>query len=144
MPRNYITGKFTPLVLDTHELAWAAGFFDGEGCTFIHNYTDNRHSPKLMFSISQVKPQVLVRFRKAVHNLAEIRGPFRNRKVQDIHRLDTSNFEKVQAIMAMLWKYLSDVKREQYKKNVKLYLQGQKDYINFDFSKFHRERLKSV
>jgi len=104
--------------LDTHELAWAAGFFDGEGnirakpnkqwaCVYYH--------PVLF--IPQVDSRVLERFRQAVGGLGKVTGPWDrtryapNRKPQWYY--EVYSFERVQAVVALLWKWLSPVKREQ-------------------------------
>jgi hypothetical protein len=106
--------------LDTHELAWAAGFFDGEGnirakpnkqwtCVYYH----------AVMSINQIDPQVLERFRLAVGGLGKVSGPYdRSRYSGAFSRqpqwtYEVFSFERVQAVTAMLWNWLSPVKREQ-------------------------------
>ena len=95
------------------ELAWAAGFFDGEGCT-----TGRRSYPRI--SITQAgplaqPPEVLDRFRRAVGGIGHISGP----------ELDDSGRHKprwvyflhggvqVSAVIALLWPFLGAVKRAQ-------------------------------
>jgi len=108
--------RFTP---DTHELAWAAGFFDGEGNI---RAKLNKQSPRsyyyLAISINQVDPQVLERFRRAV-GVGKVAGPYdRSRYAGAFSRkpqwtYEAYSFEKIQAVLAMLWKWLSPVKQEQ-------------------------------
>ena len=97
------------------ELAWAAGFFDGEGCTL---GSGGRFYPRI--SITQGgalarPPEVLERFRRAVGGVGYSAGP----------ELDDSGRHKprwvyllhgataVGAVIALLWPYLGEVKRQQ-------------------------------
>ena len=100
--------------IDTHELAWAAGFFDGEGCT------TNRRAGRLptciglLICIGQSDIRPLERFKKAVGGLGYIRGPMQKRQGnKPVYRYDTGNFMHAQAILAMIWKWLGPEKREQ-------------------------------
>jgi hypothetical protein len=102
------------------ELAWAAGFFDGEGSTMFGGARRSgaRHYPKI--SITQAgtiekPPEVLERFRRAVGGLGSIVGPevyddarFKPRWVYRCHSLVF-----VSAVIAFLWPYLGEVKRTQ-------------------------------
>jgi len=97
------------------EIAWAAGFYDGEGCTLA---AGRRRYPKI--TISQAgplarPPQVLVRFRQAVGGVGYVTGP----------ELDDSGKHKprwtyhlqggdpVSAVVGVMWPFLGDVKRAQ-------------------------------
>lgn len=94
--------------LDTHELAWAAGFFDGEGTTHFHP----NGLPQL--SIGQVDREPLERFQRAVLGLGRIVGPYKDtskRKPITVYRV--SNWRGAQAVIALLWKFLSTAKRQQ-------------------------------
>jgi hypothetical protein len=99
--------------VDTHELAWAAGFFDGEGS--IGHYpmrVDGR--PSIRISISQVEAEPLLRFHRAVGHLGAVGGPYAKRPPsRPQHRFSSASFEHVQAIVAMIWPWLSSVKRAQ-------------------------------
>jgi len=107
-----------PLKNFREELAWAAGFFDGEGYVGHMNHLDKRDgrlysSPKL--SVGQVRREPLNRFALAV-GVGSVRGPYGPYKgqVQPIHAFRLEGFEKVQAMAAMLWVFLSEPKREQF------------------------------
>jgi len=89
----------------THELAWAAGFFDGEGTT----YADKTHS--IFVSVGQKHPALLYRFNDAIWNLGKVYGPYNN-----FYSLRIASFAKVQQVLALLWPYLGDEKREQARK----------------------------
>lgn len=103
------------------ELAWAAGFFDGEGsCTLkrSQNKTGRRtvsYAPYI--SVAQVDRQVLDRFQAAVGGLGIIRGPYiaakASKNTRPCWQFATSRFEHSQAIVALLWEWLSPIKRGQ-------------------------------
>lgn len=92
------------------ELAWAAGFVDGEGC-----FTRSGVSKRL--TINQIHPYVLQRFHRAVGGIGKVDGPWShpskgpNRK--PIWVYSCSSLEHLQAVYAMLYEFLSPVKREQ-------------------------------
>jgi hypothetical protein len=93
------------------ELAWAAGFFDGEGSVSILLKDDWFNS--LMITITQAEPTTLERFREAVARLGYVRGPYERRSEQHQPRwvYTVARFEDIQAIMVMLWPFLSGPKR---------------------------------
>lgn len=107
----------TSFIPDTHELAWAAGFFDGEGNV---RAKPNRQHARVYYHpvvfIPQIDPQVLERFRSAV-GLGKVTGPWNRSRYapnrQDQWYYEAYSFERTQAVVAMLWKWLSPVKREQ-------------------------------
>jgi hypothetical protein len=100
------------------ELAWAAGFFDGEGSTCggvsrkgaawltmpIHQLTDSSDDPN---------SSTLERFRNAVGGLGRI---YERRERADMHVWTVGAFEDVQAVGAMLWPFLSQPKQKQFSK----------------------------
>lgn len=92
-------------------LAWAAGFFDAEGCFSF----SQRTGPSA--TITNTDRDQLGRFFAAV-GVGKIYGPYRlkvsegiNRKPQYSYR--TTGLEKTQAIAAMLWFKLGSAKKEQ-------------------------------
>lgn len=93
--------------MDTHELAWAAGLFDGEGST----YTD----PNLRVSVVQNDRYVLDRFTAAVSGLGRVGGGKRiyGRAKKPMFSWRTSDWREAQAVLALLWKWLSPQKRQQ-------------------------------
>lgn len=97
--------------VQTHELAWAAGFFDGEGsCCFVPK------SGGLQMSVTQAGESALFaleRFKTAVLGI----GYVRNRKApknatKPVYQWEVSSFEGVQAVVALLWKFLSPIGRK--------------------------------
>lgn len=104
-----------PILIDRVELAWAAGFFDGEGSTFV---LGRKNHPKI--SITQAPdppngtpPAVLHRFYRAVGEIGNIGGPYRE-KTGELKWIYTAHgHEMVQAVITLLWTWLGKVKREQ-------------------------------
>lgn len=92
-------------------LAWAAGFFDGDGC-----FSLTRASRYPCVSITQQHPEVLLRFAEAV-GLGKLYGPYRHRtktlSTKPFCVLRVHGFAEVQAVAAMLWPWLGDMKRRQ-------------------------------
>lgn len=81
------------------EIAWSAGFFDGEGTTFSSGRS-------LQLSVGQVNRDNLARFMSAVGGAGNV-----------IHGRRISVFqaygEKARAIVCLLWPFLGDEKRDQ-------------------------------
>ena len=103
---------------DRYELAWAAGFFDGEGCTGLYvSSKGGCNFPKI--TISQVNRVHLERFQRAVGGIGKIYGPYTRKghpNKRPSYQFQTSKFETCQAIIAMLWPWLGVEKREQARK----------------------------
>ena len=97
------------------QLAWAAGFFDGEG------YVGCAPSTlQLTLSVGQSgSPALLERVQAALGGLGSIGGPYGpyptkvSRK--PVWRLQLNGYEKVQGAIALLWEWLGPVKRAQAK-----------------------------
>jgi hypothetical protein len=108
-------GQNRGMELDTHELAWAAGFFDGEGCFSI--------KPRPSMSLGQIDPQVLARFQRAVGGLGILYGPYGpypgTLGNHGQWYVRSSKLEDLQATIAMLWRWLSPIKREQARRLLK-------------------------
>ena len=105
--------------MNREELAWAAGFFDGEGCTYWNKSGGHIGLNVCQACTSGQPAETLQRFRAAVGGLGKL-----NRKSPTAYALVVQNFEHVQAIIAMLWFWLSDRKREQYKKTLEVWRSG--------------------
>ena len=100
------------------ELAWAAGFFDGEGC-FLSSIQISHNSPyrNINANLAQKERAVLLRFRNIV-GFGNIGKPNKN----NASYWYCQNFEEVQAVGALLWFSLSSPKRKQFTKTIKNYL----------------------
>ena len=98
------------------DLAWAAGFFDGEGTGYSEGSPTRRHRPTIAISQSgEAGKKTLARFQKAIGGLGKVYGPYKPSQTQKQIRYywQARTFETTQAIMAMLWCFLGDVKRDQ-------------------------------
>jgi hypothetical protein len=91
------------------ELAWAAGFFDGEGTTY-----SNGRVPRVTVPQADIRP--IERFHRAVGGVGKVvfvapPKNFPSHKPQ--WHWTVTKFEHAQAVIAMLWPWLSEPKREQ-------------------------------
>jgi hypothetical protein len=99
--------------MDREELAWAAGFFDGEGTL--------SYAQKARFvtvRVAQTERKILERFQRAVGGVGKIYGPYVQRHKDRWERkpqyaFQSGRSEHVQAVVAFLWFKLGEVKRAQ-------------------------------
>ncbi len=105
--------------VDHAELAWAAGFWDGEGSTSIHTQKHSEHTyhyPKM--SIGQVNPKPLYRFQAALGGLGTVNGPYDRKSPynkQPIYIWHLHRWQYVQQALACLWSNISEEKQMQAK-----------------------------
>lgn len=110
------------------ELAWAAGFFDGEGSIFVNHQVVPRkrraegerppgppyqvNTPVL--SVSQVEFQPLERFARAVSGRTPT-GPYKPRSARSrpYYRWDASGRPSTHRVLSLLWPYMSEPKKAQ-------------------------------
>ena len=104
--------------IDTRELAWAAGLFEGEGCVSHHAHrkvykgtVGKYHYASLYLKMTD--EDSVRRFHKAVGGVGYMTGPHRlgkdHYKPQWILRCE--HFEGVQAVIVMLWYGLGERRR---------------------------------
>lgn len=100
--------------LNREELAWAAGFFDGEGYTHSRGVRDRGNQPPLI-SVSQVDPRSLERLKFAVLGCGKVRGPYGpyGTNKQPFYVWQTSNLPDTIAVAGLLWNWIGPVKRVQ-------------------------------
>lgn len=104
------------LRVDREELAWAAGFFDGEGTTRAHG---TQKWPGLSVPQSGTltdPPQVLLRFQRVFGGLGYVTGPELDADRPHIKPRWTYHahgYEVVQAMIAMMWCWIGPIKRSQ-------------------------------
>jgi hypothetical protein len=99
--------------MDRHELAWAAGFFDGEGWANAVAQTGRRaRQPHAQINQSDDKgvPEVLERFRRVV-GVGRIGGPERKPNRLDRYWWIASSRPDVNRVAELLDPWLGDVKR---------------------------------
>lgn len=103
--------------LDAHELAWAAGFFDGEGSCGAYALAAGK-GRQIRLAISQNERSTLDRFQLAVGV-----GRVYERTTTDNtpFSYQATSFENVQAVIALLWAFLSKPKRRQARQTLKEY-----------------------
>ena len=108
-----------------HELAWAAGLFDGEGSVLV----PTRGAPRLELPQATTgghPHSALVRFHAAVSGIGRITGPRVpssewSRLPQ--HRWEATGFASVQAVIALLWRDLGPTKRQATERALTTYAQ---------------------
>lgn len=103
------------------ELAWAAGFFDGEGSTYLNRRKMKRYgrssgpahhtvtSPSC--SIAQADNRPLHRFVAAV-GAGKVRGPYKNKGL-GYYKVEYRGRNLSALLLNKLWPYLSTPKQEQ-------------------------------
>lgn len=93
------------------ELAWAAGFYDGEGSTV---FLLNQNSGRISVEIAQIDRRVLDRFQKAV-GLGKVYGPYTKKSATGnrVWNFCCRRNESTLKILKKLWPYLGEVKKQQ-------------------------------
>ena len=107
-------------MIDTRELAWAAGLFEGEGhASVIHRKTDAPHnlagSRHIVVKLNMTDEDSLRRFHAAV-GFGRVNGPYEPpspRKPYWAYAVE--GFEKTQAIAALLWFGLGERRKQQFR-----------------------------
>lgn len=104
------------------EIAWAAGFYEGEGSIWggypkYNNGPNNRgrrRTPTFKISIVQVDQEPLLKFQK-IFPFAALRGPYRHRNPnhRPYWKLDIDGFEKTLAVFEAIQPWLSGRRRSQ-------------------------------
>ena len=116
---------------ESHEKAWAAGFFDGEGSTHVAWVKARKDKDPLCYvqlSIGQAGPlggKILSRFGEAISNLGKLYGPYKPMKHQTLQRwcYEVNGLEKILTALWYLWPWLSDVKRQQATLNIRKHIE---------------------
>jgi len=97
--------------MDRHELAWAAGFFDGEGWA-------GKSSRGVQARINQADasgvPVALRRFQAALEGVGTIAGPVRKPERQDLYSWTVSSRDDVCLVQRLLRPWLGPVKLLQF------------------------------
>ncbi len=104
---------FATLFLDRAELAWAAGFFDGEGSTIARTDSARPGYYQLNITVPQAchggVPPLLQRFQRAMLGMGRITGP----SDKDLYMLRFNAREEASLVLRLLWPDLGEVKRAQ-------------------------------
>jgi hypothetical protein len=108
--------------LDRASLAWAAGFFDGEGSTMLHADKSRPGYLRLEVAVPQADhdgvPTVLLRFQDAIGGLGRIVGP----EDDDLYKWISRGRLEAMAVIALIWDQLGQVKRLQADAAIKRFL----------------------
>ena len=103
--------------MDRFELAWAAGFFDGEGWANAVGQA-GRRTRQPMARINQADPsdvpQALLRFQRAVGGLGRIGGPYIKEGRTDLYRWEISSRGDVELLHHLLLPWLGQVKLDEF------------------------------
>ena len=116
--------------MDRETLAWAAGFYDGEGSTGLSRFSRAGKNGKPrkywkrypVMTIAQTGTgEELHRFRSSVLDLGKVRGPYGpySGNKTSYYQWEVNGLEKVQAIASMLWGFLCSPKKKQIEKVLK-------------------------
>lgn len=92
--------------MDRESLAWAAGFFDGEGWASTARYhrVTGGMTATLTLGIGQADREVLDRF-ASIMGVGSVTGPTRSRTTL-MWAYKVHGYEKVQAVACRLWPWL--------------------------------------
>ena len=91
-------------VVDDHEIAWAAGFFEAEGtaCSSQRRDRPSRERSMALYQGGRAAiPDALLRFQRAVGGRGNITGPYRDRLFHWSTKKNTA-FDEVMALMLAL------------------------------------------
>lgn len=101
------------------ELAWSAGFFDGEGCSSVTHrpvYKGRKARTQLVLVVTQCgheAPILLERFRAAV-DAGFLQRPIKRGVYLDHYRWQIGSIAGGLNVMRQLWPYLGPVKKRQF------------------------------
>lgn len=126
----------SPRTFNREELAWAAGFYDGEGHTRVRLVPldpsrRGNQQVQLGVVINQASsPELLERFRRAV-GVGNINGPYKkglpSHKPQ--YAYSTQSFQSVQHCICCLWPWLGSAKRNQALNVLRTWLAQPRQYF---------------
>ena len=104
--------------MDRHELAWAAGFFDGEGWANAVAQT-GRRTRQPHAQINQAGPDgmpaVLVKFRRCV-GVGRLRGPSIKEGKQDLYWWEATSRPDVERVADLIGPWLCPAKRAEFER----------------------------
>lgn len=110
------------IMVDREELAWAAGFYDGEGCTWAREAGRRKNRGGFIgMCVQQADRRPLDRFHAAVLGIGTIKGPYSHASAkgrQPLHSWSVTNWRDANTVIGLLWPLLSKPKREQILRSV--------------------------
>lgn len=109
-PIQGVPGLYEVFAMNREDLAWCAGFLDGECCIRSH-HVDSRFYPDL--SVNQVHREVLDKL-ESILGVGKVTGPReRPGNSKPLYYYNVRGFEGVQYVVAAVWPWLGVVKRAQ-------------------------------
>jgi hypothetical protein len=100
--------------VDRHELAWAAGFFDGEGWA-------SRAGRGVQSRINQANPigmpGVLLKFQRIV-GVGRLKGPIREEGKQDLYGWEATSRSDIARVADLIGPWLCHVKRSEFERTL--------------------------
>lgn len=124
-------------IISTEDLAWCAGFFDGEGSTTISKVT-GKYYYHFYLKVPQKNPLLLYKFQSIVGGYGKI---YLDAKRQ-LYQLEVGRFEHIQLIICLMWKWLSSIKKEQYKRALLLRLSTGRNPPRFDRKSIYKRNVQ--
>lgn len=122
------------------DLAWAAGFWDGEGYAGIHRILGKKAAKRVTCTLVQVDRRVLDRFCGIV-GVGKVRGPYKTNNGRPAYQWsDGGKYACTAAVFDLLRPYLSEVKTEQFLNCLKEYEEYQRTTKYAKTSLVFRER----
>lgn len=101
-------------IVDT-DLAWAAGFFDGEGNVCFSD-TDKKRAPRILAQIAQVNRSPLDRFAKIV-GMGNVTGPYepKTKNSRPYYKWSVDNLKRVSELYELVGPWLDADKTDAFK-----------------------------
>jgi hypothetical protein len=104
---------------ETDKLAWAAGFFEGEGC--FPRSLGRRRGHQICAKLRNCDREMLSRF-ASILRCGNIGGPFQRKPTnKPQYEWRVENFEHVQAVIALMWKWLGSRRRARAREMLRIY-----------------------
>ena len=111
--------------IDRERLAWAGGFFSGEGCCHISTNTYGRKRKYLRLTVVNTSKQALDRFYGSIGRLGGMNEvPYQRGNYKPTYQWRVANFEEAQQVICLLWIFLSEEKKHDAKTSLKQCLQS--------------------
>ena len=107
-------------IMEKTDLAWAAGFFDGEGCVHYHVLNNKYKTTSISLSISQsVLNEDLLSKWFNIFKVGGFNSTHSHRGNENaIDHWVTARFEHIQYIMALIWPWLGKAKKDKYEEAI--------------------------
>lgn len=116
------------------ELAWAAGFFDGEGSSkpIWYHYKTKKGEKKnptrnVCLTVCQSNLEPLERFKKAVNDIGRINGPYQYKPNKRPYWVYSTSCASAREVFKLLKPYLSSIKVKQFETVSDLVLKDRAD-----------------